>query len=210
MGSYPRPHFFISRPDHTITPLIAVDELPDYVCIDGVKAVMTQADTQAMMSLGVKERSIGHYDVHLVRSSSSTSYEELARTSDASGSEPHLERSVGALGHQSVSMQNNELEAASGDSGINETIERPQVHTENVETPGFVEEAHNDVKDKDSVDVENWCREVKTAGEETVEETQVSMQPRMLVDSGSNTIRPKSMLLLLLAYKTPTRKSPKT
>ncbi|KAL8915587.1 MAG: hypothetical protein Q9171_000152 [Xanthocarpia ochracea] len=62
MGSHPRPHWFLVRPDNTITPLIAVDELPPSIHIAGVPAAMSLADTKSMESVGVRGRSSGTYD----------------------------------------------------------------------------------------------------------------------------------------------------
>lgn len=47
-----RPQFFCSRPNGTLTPLIAVDELPPTLSIRGVSRVLTHGDTQGMTSLG--------------------------------------------------------------------------------------------------------------------------------------------------------------
>ena len=59
--SSPRPRHFISRSDGTLTPLIAVDELPDSVRLVGIPVVLCNADTQGMVSLGVQARSHGRY-----------------------------------------------------------------------------------------------------------------------------------------------------
>lgn len=61
MSDSPRPQYFVARGDGTLTPLIAVDELPSSVRIAGVSATMTYADTANMTSLGVKERSLQRY-----------------------------------------------------------------------------------------------------------------------------------------------------
>lgn len=65
----PRPQYFVSRVDGTLTPLIAVDELPPSVRIIGVPAVISQAETLNMMSLGVKDRSQSQYVVEMLNSS---------------------------------------------------------------------------------------------------------------------------------------------
>lgn len=59
----PRPCYFISRNDGTLTPLIAVDELPASIRIIGAPAVISPAATVNMMSLGVKDRSQYKYNV---------------------------------------------------------------------------------------------------------------------------------------------------
>ena len=47
-----RPQFFCTRPNGTVTPLIAVDELPMHVSIHGVSRSLSANDTQGMTSLG--------------------------------------------------------------------------------------------------------------------------------------------------------------
>lgn len=47
-----RPQYFLSRPDGTLTALIAVDELPQNFVIDGVPRVLGHGDTTGMTSLG--------------------------------------------------------------------------------------------------------------------------------------------------------------
>lgn len=53
MDSQTRPGFFCSRPNGTLTPLIAVDELPTHISIRGVPRTLTAKDTQGMTSCGV-------------------------------------------------------------------------------------------------------------------------------------------------------------
>ncbi|KAL8970687.1 MAG: hypothetical protein Q9183_001397 [Haloplaca sp. 2 TL-2023] len=160
MGSHPRPHFFISRPDHTITPLIAVDELEDCVQIVGVRPVMTQADTQAMMSLGVKERSVGRYQVHLAPSSVNTGYQEQASNSDARGSPNPLQQFAGAQGPKS---------ARSGEERMPHSTNANQDNPDQQET----------------VDVEEWRRDINTSLTEEVDATQAKIDA--LVAAGKDT-----------------------
>ena len=47
-----RPQFFCTRPSGTLTPLIAVDELPTGITIRGVPRVLSASETQGMTSLG--------------------------------------------------------------------------------------------------------------------------------------------------------------
>ena len=47
-----RPQHFVSRQDGTLTALIAVDELPSCITVQGVPRVLNQSDTQGMTSLG--------------------------------------------------------------------------------------------------------------------------------------------------------------
>ncbi|OJJ49245.1 hypothetical protein ASPZODRAFT_13969 [Penicilliopsis zonata CBS 506.65] len=52
MASPIRPQFFCSRPNGSLTPLVALDELPSYVSIRGVPRLLSAGDTQGMTSLG--------------------------------------------------------------------------------------------------------------------------------------------------------------
>ncbi|KAL3464082.1 hypothetical protein BJX64DRAFT_276043 [Aspergillus heterothallicus] len=52
MSSLPRPQFFCTRPNGTLTPLIAVDELPVHITIRGAPRVLSPNETQGMTSLG--------------------------------------------------------------------------------------------------------------------------------------------------------------
>lgn len=47
-----RPQFFCSRPNGTLTPLVAVDELPTHMSIRGTPRVLSPSETQGMTSLG--------------------------------------------------------------------------------------------------------------------------------------------------------------
>ncbi|KAL9603973.1 MAG: hypothetical protein Q9179_002001 [Wetmoreana sp. 5 TL-2023] len=180
-GSYPRPHFFISRPDHTITPLIAVDELPDYVRIAGVPAVMTQADTQAMMSLGVKERSMCHYDMHLVNSSSSTNYEEHTGSSGASESDRPSKPPTGALGTESLEKLHDGTEATLANSTAIKTKERPETHARGKDITENVEPTHERVEDEGPADVEKWRQQV-----EDIDETQAKIDALIAASEQTN------------------------
>ncbi|KAJ5190449.1 Zinc finger CCCH-type [Penicillium cinerascens] len=53
MGSQDRPSFFCSRPDGTLTPLLAVDDLPLSLSVRNVSRTLTPGDTQGMTSCGV-------------------------------------------------------------------------------------------------------------------------------------------------------------
>lgn len=55
------PQFFVTRPDRTMVPLIAVDELPPSLSLRGVKRSLTPNDTQGMTSLGGCPCSSSHY-----------------------------------------------------------------------------------------------------------------------------------------------------
>ncbi|KAF9891955.1 hypothetical protein FE257_002918 [Aspergillus nanangensis] len=52
MASPLRPQFFCTRPNGSLTPLIAVDDLPAHITIRGVPRVLSPNDTQGMTSLG--------------------------------------------------------------------------------------------------------------------------------------------------------------
>jgi hypothetical protein len=52
MSSSLRPQFFCTRPNGTLTPLIAVDELPAHITIHGAPRVLSPNETQGMTSLG--------------------------------------------------------------------------------------------------------------------------------------------------------------
>ena len=87
MSSSPRPQYFVAREDGTLTPLIAVDELPLTLQIAGAPATISPAGTQNMVSLGLKERSshrytvsfLGHADSIATASAATSSVEELRR-----------------------------------------------------------------------------------------------------------------------------------
>ena len=59
----PRPTHYVFRPDGTIAPLVAVDELPEHVQISGVPPLLSPADTQGLTSLGVVPRAGSVYIV---------------------------------------------------------------------------------------------------------------------------------------------------
>ncbi|MCJ1391247.1 hypothetical protein MMC18_004110 [Xylographa bjoerkii] len=59
----PRPRHFVHRADGTMTPMIALDELPDFIQLKNVPARLSVAETQGMTSLGLESRSIGSYQV---------------------------------------------------------------------------------------------------------------------------------------------------
>lgn len=73
MSASPRPQYFVAREDGTLTPLVAVDELPTLVHIVGAPATISPAETQNMTSLGLKERSSRRYKVSFPGSTRTTS-----------------------------------------------------------------------------------------------------------------------------------------
>lgn len=199
MGSHPRPHFFISRPDHTITPLIAVDELPDHIRINGVPALMSQADTQAMMSLGVKERSIGYYDVHLVKSlsSSSRSAEGPAKYTSPSGTDSSSKESDDVNHLKSPDKQKEHIEKTTAGSSSAQVIHHPDLIDEAEKTASLSKATHGEVGDQTSVDVEEWRQKIDN------DETQVcsSVNSDLLIVSDQN--RPRLTPSLLPARRIP-------
>lgn len=52
MSTLLRPQFFCTRPNGTLTPVIAVDELPAHLSIRGAPRVLSPNETQGMTSLG--------------------------------------------------------------------------------------------------------------------------------------------------------------
>ncbi|KAL8720517.1 MAG: hypothetical protein Q9225_002639 [Loekoesia sp. 1 TL-2023] len=184
MGSHPRPHFFISRPDHSITPLIAVDELPDYVRINGVPATMTQADTQAMMSLGVKERSLGQYEVQVVELSRSSSCEGPAKSSDTSCSGRPSNSFDEAPPLESTAKQNKQTGDHTADSSSIEMIQRPDLEAGRETAAAANKAAHDGVEDKRSVDIEEWRRDVEVV--EAVDDIQARIDNLVTANPQSN------------------------
>lgn len=65
MSSVPRPRHFITRPDGTMTPLIALDEMPDDVRIINVPTTLTPEQTVGMMSMGLEPKGTGKYSVEV-------------------------------------------------------------------------------------------------------------------------------------------------
>ncbi|KAL8940692.1 MAG: hypothetical protein Q9216_002679 [Gyalolechia sp. 2 TL-2023] len=179
MGPYPRPHFFISRPDHSITPLIAVDELPEYVRINGVPPVMTQADTQAMMSLGVKERSLGQYDVH-VEYSGSSSCEAPVESCDTSASDVPSDKLHQAQHLPSIRKSNKHTEDNTADSSSIEIVQRSDLEDGQRIATAANEVAHGDVEGRKSANIEEWRQEVEV---EPVDDIQTTIDS--LVAAGS-------------------------
>lgn len=55
MSSQVRPSFFCSRPNGSLTPLIALDDFPAGVTVRGVARTLTPSDTQGMISCGSAE-----------------------------------------------------------------------------------------------------------------------------------------------------------
>ncbi|KAL3479884.1 hypothetical protein BJX99DRAFT_267599 [Aspergillus californicus] len=58
-----RPQFFCARPNGTLTPLIAVDELPAHIVIHNAPRVLSAGDTHGMTSLGTVSAHGNFYNV---------------------------------------------------------------------------------------------------------------------------------------------------
>ncbi|EKV07282.1 Zinc finger, CCCH-type [Penicillium digitatum] len=65
-----RPQFFCTRPDGTLTPLVAVDELPSNVTIRGVSRTLNAGETQGMTSCGLATQRSESWSVDGVTQSS--------------------------------------------------------------------------------------------------------------------------------------------
>ena len=90
-ANIPRPQHFITRGDGSITPLIAVDELPDSVRIVGVPAAISQAMTFNMVNLGVQARSQTKYIVEMPEDSGSGNTGNVSQPSTTTGSSFQLQ-----------------------------------------------------------------------------------------------------------------------
>lgn len=88
----PRPQHFITRGDGSITPLIAVDELPESIRIVGVPAVISQATTLNMVDLGFLARSSTKYIVEMPEDSGSGNTGNISQKSTTTESLFHLQR----------------------------------------------------------------------------------------------------------------------
>ncbi|KAL8633614.1 hypothetical protein Q9189_000562 [Teloschistes chrysophthalmus] len=116
---------------------------------------MTQADTQAMMSLGVKERAVGHYEVHLVKSASSTSCEEQA-TSTPSEVNSTSNKSDAAPGYDAVDRYDDVVEAEATDS-----VKLPAVEIATHPEPEITKsDERADLEVQETAEVEKWRQDV--------------------------------------------------
>ncbi|PYH84121.1 hypothetical protein BO82DRAFT_22364 [Aspergillus uvarum CBS 121591] len=61
MSSPIRPQFFCTRPNGTLTPLVAVDELPSHISIRGAPRTLSPSETQGMTSLGTVSSRLQFY-----------------------------------------------------------------------------------------------------------------------------------------------------
>ncbi|KAE8328353.1 hypothetical protein BDV39DRAFT_69748 [Aspergillus sergii] len=87
MSSPLRPQFFCARPNGTITPLVAVDELPSHISIRGVPRTLSANETQGMTSLGtVSPRAQTYVIDGLVPASTRTSSGPRSRDFDLQAS----------------------------------------------------------------------------------------------------------------------------
>ncbi|CAI7673849.1 unnamed protein product [Penicillium palitans] len=70
MATPGRPQFFCTRPDGTLTPLVALDELPTNVTIRGVSRTLNAGETQGMTSCGLATQRAEPWSVNGVTQSS--------------------------------------------------------------------------------------------------------------------------------------------
>ncbi|KAI4255254.1 MAG: hypothetical protein LQ352_002662 [Teloschistes flavicans] len=127
---------------------------------------MTQADTHAMMSLGVKERTIGHYEVHIVKSTSSTSCGEQV-TSTPSEFNSTSNKSFAAPGDDATDRYDEADEVEATDSlklPAVEIMTHPEPEPEMTESdesagPEFVSDQ---VNGEEVAGVEKWRQDVGT------------------------------------------------
>ncbi|EAW10768.1 uncharacterized protein ACLA_052410 [Aspergillus clavatus NRRL 1] len=76
-----RPQYFCARPNGTLVPLVAVDELPGHVNIRGAPRVLSPGDTQGMTSLGTVAPRCQYYIVD----GAAPSYIRYHQTGNGSG-----------------------------------------------------------------------------------------------------------------------------
>ncbi|KAI4102728.1 MAG: hypothetical protein L6R37_004200 [Teloschistes peruensis] len=118
---------------------------------------MTQADTQAMMSLGVKERAVGHYEVHLVKSADSTSCGEQA-TSTPSEVNSTSNKSFAAPGYHAADTYDDVVEVEATDS-----LKLPAVEIATHSEPEMTKsDERADLEVQEAADVEKWRQDVGT------------------------------------------------
>ncbi|KAL8986495.1 MAG: hypothetical protein Q9205_000010 [Flavoplaca limonia] len=166
MGNYPRPHWFLVRPDNTITPLIAVDELPSNIRIVGIPAAMSLIDTKSMESVGVRERSTGTYDVQGIPAAISahnrSNLDGQSQTSGKSGSDLALQRSA------STSEVRTEEESVNGMKGAldklpqSEPLQPPDVKPAQAEGQKTSMTAFRHLQNEEAANVEKWRQDVET------------------------------------------------
>lgn len=118
----PRPQHFITRGDGSITPLIAVDELPESIRIIGVPAIISQAATLNMMNLGVQTRSQTKYIVEMPEDSGSGNTCNLSQRSITTGGNfQSLDKRFGLL--KTIKREEDEEEEENTAAGVNEVEE---------------------------------------------------------------------------------------
>ncbi|RAK76117.1 uncharacterized protein BO72DRAFT_147850 [Aspergillus fijiensis CBS 313.89] len=87
MSSPIRPQFFCTRPNGTLTPLVAVDELPSHISIRGAPRTLSPSETQGMTSLGTVSSRLQFYVLegtlpHTTRASPGTAPGHRSRDND--------------------------------------------------------------------------------------------------------------------------------
>ncbi|KAL9585580.1 MAG: hypothetical protein Q9212_001440 [Teloschistes hypoglaucus] len=111
------------------------------------------------MSLGVKERAVGQYEVHLVKSASSTSYEEQA-TSTPSEVNSTSNKSDAAPGYDAADRYDDVVEVEATDS-----LKLPAIEIATHPEPEITKsDERADLEVQEAADVEKWRRHVGTIG----------------------------------------------
>lgn len=173
MGNYPRPHWFLVRPDNTITPLIAVDELPSNIRIVGIPAAMSLIDTKSMESVGVRERSTGTYDVHGVPAAISahnrSNLHGQSQISGKCGSDLALQRSASTSEVKTEEGSVNGMKGPLDKLPQNEPLQPSDVKPAQAEGQKTSVTAFRHLQNEEAANVEKWRQDV-----ETPDETQVS------------------------------------
>ncbi|KAL9006554.1 MAG: hypothetical protein Q9188_000714 [Gyalolechia gomerana] len=132
---------------------------------------MTQADTQAMMSLGVKERSLGQYDVHVVKYSGSSSCEGPVKSCDTSTSGVPPNDLNQAQPLPSTEKQNKQTEDHTADSSSIEIVQRSDLEAGKQMATAANEAAHGGIEGKKSADIEEWRQEVEVEPVDDIQAT---------------------------------------
>ncbi|KAL8775015.1 MAG: hypothetical protein Q9209_000494 [Squamulea sp. 1 TL-2023] len=164
MGSHPRPYWFLVRPDNTITPLIAVDELPPNIQIAGVPAAMSLSDTKSMESVGVRERSIGTYEVQITSGEYSDS-EKRVFTSDQSEIDISVEGSIGASESRVVGKPEDGLKEMSIKPLSGKIVQPSSIMSEHKQADKTSETKLSHLQDEEAANVEKWRQDVENPDE---------------------------------------------
>ncbi|KAI4195425.1 MAG: hypothetical protein LQ346_003444 [Caloplaca aetnensis] len=136
-----------------------------------------------MTSMGVKERSLGRYDVHLVKtsgSSCSSSSEEPAKQASWSGIDASSTASGSDAKAPVAGKQTEHIDEATADSGSVEVIQRPDLTNVEEKTAIVTKEANEEVEAPKSSHVEEWRQKVD------VDETQAKIDALLAASAQGN------------------------